>query len=46
MIQEDNSLRINKNNGLINKLNKKDKRINKKNIKHICMHNKLNNLTE
>jgi len=43
MMPEENSSKTNKNNGLINKLKKKDKELNKKNIKKICMPGKLSN---
>ncbi len=46
MMPEDNSLRINKNNGLTNKYKKKDKEPNNKNINNNSSHNKLKNLTE
>ncbi len=46
MMQEDNSSKTNKSNGLINKWKKRDKKPNKKNFKIICMPDRLNNLTE
>lgn len=46
MMQEDNSSKTNKSNGLINKWKKRDKKPNKKNSNKICMPDRLNNLTE
>lgn len=43
MMPEDNSLKINKNNGQINKFNKKDNVNNNKIINKIYMQDKLNN---
>ncbi len=46
MIPGDNSLNINKENGLINKYNKKENSNNNKNFNKNFMPNKLYNLTE
>jgi len=46
MMPEDNSSKTNKSNGLINKSKKKDKKLNKKNIKKICTPGRLSNSTE
>jgi hypothetical protein len=46
MIPEDSSSKINKNNGLINKFKKKDKKKNNKNIKINCTQIKHMNSTE
>lgn len=43
MMLEDSSLKINKNNGLINKYNKKDKKNNNNNMNKIFMQDKLFN---
>jgi hypothetical protein len=46
MMQEESSLRTNKNNGSTSKSNKKDKGLNNKNTNKTCTLSKLSNLTE